>query len=258
MRKVTIKHTDRREKPSGQHVTLARALSKLGVASRSQARVLIEQGSVSVNGKVVTNPDQWLDLATAKILTDGAPVAAPQRTTIKFHKPAGVVTTRSDEHGRKTVYDVLPAEWHHLMPVGRLDMDSSGLLLFTNDTQLANRLTNPDSHVPKEYLLELDEPLTDSDIQRMERGLRTCEGEEYQPAVVKKMGRKYSVTISEGKNRQLRKMMEELGKMVRSLHRVKIGRLELGDLPKGQVAKVGPAELADLSPRKPSGRSRHE
>ncbi len=142
-----------------RNVSLARALSKLGVLSRSQAEQAIIDKRVSVNGKIIINPSLRCSMDDDRIEIDGKPVRQTSFVYIVMNKPVGIVTTRSDERGRKTVYDLLGDVGQWIFPVGRLDKDSSGLLLFTNDHRLGERLTNPDSKVPKTYIVTLDKPL---------------------------------------------------------------------------------------------------
>ncbi|MGE0393932.1 MAG: pseudouridine synthase, partial [Vicinamibacterales bacterium] len=129
--------------------TLERVLSKAGLGSRTEARSWIHRGRVTVNGRIVENPDHWVDMARDAVLFDGAPLARRERVYLLLYKPTGYLTTYKDPEGRPTVYDLLDGVDTFVSPVGRLDLDTSGLLLMTNDTQLAERVTNPDSHVPK-------------------------------------------------------------------------------------------------------------
>ena len=154
-----------------RNVSLARALSKLGVLSRSQAEEAVRQRRVSVNGKIITNPSYRCSMDDDRIEIDGKPVRQPAFLYIVMNKPVGVVTTRSDERGRKTVYDLLGDAGQWIFPVGRLDKDSSGLLLFTNDHRLGERLTNPNSKVPKTYIVTLDKPLNENDASVMQKGM---------------------------------------------------------------------------------------
>jgi 23S rRNA pseudouridine2605 synthase len=210
-----------------------------------------------VNGESVTDPDRWIDLNSASVVVKGRKAGGVEHTTVMMNKPAGVITTRSDELGRKTVFGTLPARWGHLMPVGRLDKDSSGLLLFSNDTQLANRLTDPVSHAEKEYVLEIDRPLADADARAMGLGMVLEDGTSLLPARVAVMenSERFSITITEGKNRQLRRMMTQLGYSVNKLKRIRIGNLRLGDLAEGQTKELAPRDVALLE-RLPGKRTR--
>jgi 23S rRNA pseudouridine2605 synthase len=230
-------------------VTLARALSKLGYASRSRARSLITSGRVSVDGRVVRDPDRWIDLRSAKLGLDGATIRKKRHVYLAMHKPAGYVTTRSDERLRASVYDLLGEMRDWIFPVGRLDRDTSGLLLFTNDTVFGEALTNPDSHVSKTYRVRLDRPLAEADARRMESGMMLDERTKLRPAAVARVaGRETDVelTIQEGKNRQIRRMCESLGYDILTLHRTRIGSLDLGTLAAGKTRPLGKAEVDAL------------
>ena len=146
--------------------TLERALSKAGVGSRTQARSWIHAGRVKVNGRVVENPDHWIDFERDKIFFDDKPLRAKERLYILLYKPAGYLTTFKDPEGRPTVYDLIADVDTFLSPVGRLDLDTSGLLILTNDTQFAERLTNPDHKVAKTYLVKCADPIPDDVLSK--------------------------------------------------------------------------------------------
>jgi 23S rRNA pseudouridine2605 synthase len=219
-------------------ITLARALSKFGVASRTQGAELIRKGRVGVNAQIVRSPDVWVDPKKDKITVDGKPLRQRQFVYLAMNKPVGVVTTRSDEHGRKTVYDLLPPDSQWLFPIGRLDKGTSGLLLFTNDTRLGDNITNPMSGIPKTYSVEVDRPLLPEDRKRMESSFLLDDGITLKPAqVVLESNRQnaFRITIVEGKNRQIRRLCKALGYEVRSLCRLNIGVVRLGNLGSGQT-----------------------
>lgn len=234
-------------------VTLARALSKLGHSSRSQARSLVSSGRVSVDGRVERDPDRWINLRSAAIRLDGRVIRKKRNVYIAMHKPAGYVTTRSDERSRATVYELLGEVRDWVFPVGRLDRETSGLLLFTNDTAFGEALMNPESHVPKVYRVDLDRPLANEDVRRLESGLRLDDGTRLRPAkVAPASGAEgaFELTIHEGKNRQVRRMCESLGYEVRGLHRLSIGSLQLGTLAEGKTRAITRTERDALrSPR---------
>ena len=218
---------------SSGKVSLARALSKLGYCSRAVAERIILEGRVRVEGKQMRNSSVRIAPECAMITVDGKEVFKKDYVYIVLNKPAGVVTTRSDEKGRKTVYDVLGDIENWLFPVGRLDKDTSGLLLLTNDTRFGERLTNPDSKISKTYLVTLDKELSINDKKTMERGMMLA-GERLKPALVlKRDGVTYEFTIDEGKNRQIRRMCDSLGYKVQRLIRLQIGKLTLGKLREG-------------------------
>lgn len=239
-------------------VSLARALSKLGIATRTEAESLIRDGRVQVGGRVVRDPRRRVDLHHHDIRVDGQRARPPRPQFWLLHKPAGFITTRRDERSRPTVYDLLPPGLPHVVPVGRLDGDSSGLLLFTNDTQLAARLTDPESHIPKVYEVVLDAPITAIEARRLSEGVPLA-GRRTRPAVVELLGERHlhaRVTLVEGRNRQVRRMFESVGRTVMALQRVAIGPLHIRGLAEGQVRPLRPREIESLLALKKSSRSR--
>jgi 23S rRNA pseudouridine2605 synthase len=253
-----------------QRTHLNRALSKLGLCSRGVAARWIAEGRVSVNGARAEDPEQWVDLgkdlirikpeaggvepeagAADNTASPAAPVSIPidparPRVYLILNKPAGFVTTRSDELGRKTVYDLLPQAYAGgwLFPVGRLDKDSEGLLLMTDDGEWSNLLTDPDYHVEKTYRVKLDARPGEEELRRFREGI-VLDGSATLPAGVEaESGSWYRVRLTEGRNRQIRRMFHELGYKVKRLVRVAIGGLELGDLAEGAVAEL-PAERVE-------------
>lgn len=234
-------------------VTLARALSKLGVLSRTQAAAAIAAGRVTVGGRVTRNPDRWVDPDRGNIALDGRVVTRQERVYLAMHKPAGVVTTRADERHRRTVYDLLPEDTPWVSPVGRLDLDSSGLLLLTNDTQLGEKITGPAGELAKVYEVTFDAPLTEDDVARFRKGLVLPDGTALQPVDVALPRRSdptfARLTLREGKNRQIRRMAQACGRTVLRLHRVAIGRVALGDLAEGAVRRLTVTEVRALHAR---------
>lgn len=228
-------------------------LSKAGLGSRTQARSWIHAGRVTVNGRVVENPDHWIDFNRDRILFDGKPLRARERIYILLYKPTGYVTTFKDPEGRPTVYDLIADVDTFVSPVGRLDLDTSGLLILTNDTQFAERLTNPDHKVPKTYLVKCADLLNDEALERLRRGVELSDGPT-RPARVRRVrdSGKYShieITISEGRNRQVRRMIEAAGSKVLKLVRVKIGPIGIGDLKIGTWRELRGDEIAAVVPR---------
>jgi 23S rRNA pseudouridine2605 synthase len=210
---------------------LPRALSKLGLASRKQALDLIRAGRVRVGGRVVTNPDTRVKLDATRLSVEGI-ADKPRGTTrvVVLNKPRGTVTTRRDPEGRRTVFDVLGEAGTGLVAVGRLDLASTGLLLFTNDTQLANRLTDPANRIERRYVVTVRgrvEP---------EAATRLSNGDTVRVAIRKASNRETHllVTLTEGKNREIRKMFESIDREVTRLHRIAFGQFGLGDLQPGQ------------------------
>ena len=228
-------------------VHLERALSKLGVASRSQTRQWIDAGLIAVNGRVIKDPSFLVVPETAIITIDGKSVKRLADHTIMLNKPRGVVTTRSDEKGRRTVYDLLPAHLKHLHPVGRLDMATTGLLLMTTDTQLSNFLTDPENEIPRIYAVSVQGFISDDDIKRLGEGIED-KGQllKARSVTLRKVCPKEShliVELTEGKNREIRRMFEALGTEVTALKRVSFGKLKLGTLETGQFQEITKKEI---------------
>ena len=230
--------------------TLERVLSKAGVGSRTEARSWIHAGRVTVNGRATKNPDQWVDMARDRVRFDGKPLESRDRTYVLLYKPTGYLTTYKDPEGRPTVYDLVKDVGTFLSPVGRLDLDTSGLLLMTNDTRLAERVTNPESHVPKTYLVKATPTLTDAQLQRLRDGLELADGPT-RPAQVTRVraSEKYThfeIVLTEGRNRQVRRMVEALDAKVLKLVRIKLGTIAIGTLPIGKWRMLTPAEVSKL------------
>ncbi|MBO9096664.1 rRNA pseudouridine synthase [Rhizobium sp. B230/85] len=240
-----------RETTDGKRVTLPRALSKLGYCSRTQAEALISEGRVSVDGRTVTDTAAWVDLDHTQIAVDGIAVVAETKVYLMLNKPRGLVTTRHDPEGRPTVYDCLKTfDVPHLSPVGRLDKASEGLLLFTNDTVLAQALLDPITHVAKTYHVQIDQQMDETQLARMISGV-TSDGEwlTASSAKVLRHGDRNAwieVELRQGRNRQIRRMLDVLGVACLRLVRVSFGDLQLGDLPKGNVRALTETEVRGL------------
>lgn len=250
--RTTLNKPRRAPRTSGKGVSLARALSKLGIASRTQAAQLIADGAVSINGKTTTNPELRVDLASARISVHGQHHQAQPRRVLMLNKPRGLVTTRQDERGRATVYQCLPDDAQSLHAVGRLDMASEGLLLFTNDNQLANRLLSPETHVEKVYHVQISPPLDQERIQRLCQGVEIEPGQFTRPARVRELRRGEKTcwlefSLTEGLNRQIRRMVQVVGGEVHRLIRVKIGALALAELAKGETRELTADEIQQLA-----------
>jgi 23S rRNA pseudouridine2605 synthase len=223
---------------------LSRYLAHAGVASRRAAEEVIRAGRVSVGGAVVTDPARDVDESSG-VEVDGEPVEAERREVWALHKPEDVVSTAKEPGGRRAVTELVDTDLR-LYPVGRLDADSTGLILLTNDGELANRLTHPRYEVPKTYLVTMERPPGERDLERLRRGVELEDGPTA-PAEVRRRGRlEIEVTIREGRKRQVRRMAEAIGNEVRSLRRVRIGSLELGDLPAGTSRRLSEAEVGSL------------
>jgi len=237
------------DKP-GQRVQLHRALSKLGWGSRTQATAWIRAGLVRVDGRVVTEPLTWVDLERQHITRGGDEAPEAASLTLALHKPRGIVTTRNDEHARRTVYDLLPPGLPWVFPAGRLDADSEGLLILTNDAQLALRLTDPVHHVPRTYHVAVKGEPSDEDLQRLRDGIELRDGPT-RPAGVRMLDRGpgrclVEMVLTEGRNRQIRRMWSALGWRVKRLVRVAIGGFEIGDLPAGACRELNATEVRRL------------
>ena len=237
-------------KPSAQK-TLERVLSKAGVGSRTQARSWIHAGYVQVNGKIIENPDHWVDFDRDHILFEGKPLTKRRNLYILLYKPTGYITTFKDPEGRPTVYDLIKDIDQFISPVGRLDLDTSGLLMMTNDTQVAEHLTNPEHKVAKTYLLKCSTLLTDEALDQLRHGVELSDGPT-RPAEVRRVRdvSKYThleIRITEGRNRQVRRMIEAVGSKVLKLVRTHIGPVTFGDLKIGQWREMDPGEILSIT-----------
>jgi len=232
-------------------VGLARALSKLGYCSRSRAAELIAAGRVKLNGAVRRDPEMPVHLGKDRIEIDGQPLAGSAKIYLALNKPRGVVTTASDEKGRETVYSCLPENLPWLAPVGRLDQASEGLLLLTNDSEWAARITAPETHLVKTYHVQISGIADEVLLQTLRNGIRTSDGEFLRARNVRmlRQGERHSwleIVLDEGKNRHIRRMLEELKIEVLRLVRVAIGPLTLGDIAKGATRALAHEEKQAL------------
>jgi len=229
---------------------LARAVNKAGFASRSQAERLVRQGVVRLNGKIVLDPEKPTTVRD-RIEIDGTPLVASRKVYLMCNKPRGLVTTAEDERGRATVFRCLEGlDIPHVGPVGRLDMASEGLLLFTNDTSWANALLDPANRIPKTYHVQVEGAVDEATIERMTAGI-SDKGEllRADSVTVLRAGTRHlwlEVVLREGKNREIRRMAAACGLDVLRLVRVRLACLELGDLPKGGVRELSAQELSKL------------
>ena len=236
---------------------LARYLAHGGIASRRAAEEIIASGRVAVGGEVVTDPAFQVHGGEA-VLVDGREVEPEPREVWAVNKPAGVVSTAREPGGRQAVVDLVRST-ARLYPVGRLDVDSTGLLLLTNDGELANRLTHPRYGVPKTYRAELRRPPAERDLRRLEHGVELDDGPTAPARVARTGEREIEITMREGRNRQVRRMVEAIDNEVVSLERRRFGGVELGDLEPGATRRLDDQEVAQLwedarSPRPPAGR----
>ncbi len=241
---------------------LHKFLARSGLASRRKCEGLIREGRVTVNGSVVTAAVMMVDPASDIVEVDGVRVVAPaDHVYIALHKPAGVVTTVVDTHGRPTVMDLVPSGDRRLFPVGRLDMDSEGLLLLTDDGELAFSLTHPSRQVPKTYRVELARRVRPEHLRRIKRGIELEDGvtAPAEARVVDRTGRVVEITILEGRKRQVRRMFASLGNEVVRLTRIAFGGVRLGDLASGAWRDLTFDEVAQLraaAAPKPTPKSR--
>jgi len=232
-------------------MTLDRVLSRFGLASRNEAREAILAGRLKVNGRVVREPERWVQPGRDTFHFDGKRLAQARKIYLLFYKPKGVITSYGDPDGRKTVYDCLGDLKHWVAPVGRLDKDTSGLLLLTNDTEFADFVTNPESGVPKTYLAKLNGLMSDETIARLTAGVEMKRGDFARPDSVRRVEDrgKYTwleIVLMEGKNREVRRMVEAAGFKVLKLVRTRIGPLTLGSLEVGKWRELKAVEVAGV------------
>jgi 23S rRNA pseudouridine2605 synthase len=242
------------ERPTaeGEPVRLQVFIARSGIASRRGAEELIAEGRVWVNGEPVTAPGTKVVPGIDRVEVDGEPISAATETLwVALHKPKGYVTTRHDPYGRKTIYELLPAKLHHLFHVGRLDRDSEGVLLLTNDGPAANQFLHPRFGVTKEYLVDVEGRPASDELRRLTAGVELEDG----VARAESVDRLHQVDLDvwririvlrEGKKREVRRMMAAVGHPVRRLIRRRFGPVELGELPSGKWRVVAPAELSAL------------
>lgn len=221
-------------------------MSKSGLGSRREARSWIAAGRLAVNGRTILDPDQWIDLERDRIEFDGAPLMPRERVHLVLHKPVGVLTTYRDPEKRPTVYNLLPDLEGFVFPVGRLDRDTSGLLLVTNDSLLAERVMNPVHAIGKTYRVRATRRLDEGELDRLRNGLELEDGPTLPARAERGEGTTFDLTIFEGRNRQVRRMVEALGAEVVELARIAIGSIALGDLPCGSVRKLTEEEIGSL------------
>ena len=235
----------------GRKKTLDRVLSQAGIASRKEARQWIGAGRVAVDGKKIQTPDTWVDPEHQRVTLDGKPLRAAKKVYLLLYKPKGYVTTYKDPDGRPTVYDLLKDVPEKVFSAGRLDLDTTGLLIFTNDGEFADRLTSPESHVPKTYLVKASMLLREDQLDQLRRGVVLADGPT-RPAAVTRLrdsGRYtfFEITITEGRNRQVRRMVETLGAKVLKLVRTGIGAIRIEDLQIGKYRALSDGEVRRLT-----------
>jgi len=224
-------------------VRLAKYLAHAGVASRRASEDIIRSGRVTIDGAPVHDPATDVS-GTERIALDGEPLTKERRAVYMLNKPKGVVSTAEDTHGRPTVVSLLGSS-SRLYPVGRLDVDTTGLILLTNDGELANRLTHPRYEVPKTYVANVKGVLDDRALQRLREGVELEDGMT-SPARARRKGNQVELTIHEGRKRQVRRMLEAVGHPVTDLKRVALGPLRLAGLEEGRHRKLTPSEVEAL------------
>jgi 23S rRNA pseudouridine2605 synthase len=223
---------------------LAKYLAHCGVASRRRAEELIAAGRVTVAGERVTDPARDVDESSGVALR-GKPVRPEPREVWMLNKPAGIVSTAREPGPRRAVVELVDSS-RRLYPVGRLDADSTGLILLTNDGELANRLTHPRFGVERTYKVRLRRPATESQVRRLRRGVELEDGLTAPAKVRRTSSRVVEMTIAEGRNRQVRRMIEAVGNQVVALARIRFGPLSLGELPEGKARRLRPPEVRRL------------
>jgi len=258
-RRATIRILKRRAKPAAEKKapqqrvlkTLDRALSRLGFCSRTEAEGWIRAGRVRVNGRAQTDPGAWVEIGRDRITVDNKPLFAGRKRYVLLYKPKGYLTTWRDPQGRPTVYDLLGKTREWIFPVGRLDLDTSGLLLMTNDSEFAEMVTNPEFHVPKTYLVKTSTLLDDSQLAALRRGVELKDGPTRPAEVVRlrdSSGRTFlEITITEGRNRQVRRMIEAVGSKVLKLVRTAIGPIRIGRLEIGKWRELTAEEVRAIT-----------
>src|SRR6056297_13005 len=229
---------------------LQKVMAHAGVASRRKSEEIIAEGRVKVNGVVVTEMGTKVDPSQDTIEVDGEEIEKETKTYLKLHKPRGYVTTVNDPQGRQKVMDLIHGIDKRIYPVGRLDLDSSGLLLLTNVGDLTHKITHPSHELDKEYMVVVNGELSQKELKRFKNGIQLEEGKT-SPAKIEMVNQDpknttYQVIIHEGMNRQIRRMFDQLGYQVVSLIRVRIGNISLGSLKPGEYRKLSSKELQDL------------
>ena len=242
---------------SADGTRLNKFLASCGVGSRRGCDAMIQAGDVTVNGQACTNPATRVT-EEDNVRVRGRRVSPKASTTLLLHKPKGFVCSKNDELGRATIYEFLPPKYEHLNHVGRLDRDSEGLLVLTNDGELANRLTHPSQKVEKEYLVTLASSFENEALDQLIRGVHTPEGKARAKSVKRLSPRRVAMILDTGLKRQIREMFKTLGIRVSKLERVRIGNFTDPGLPPGRWRVMEPSEIAELSaPPAPERKRRH-
>ncbi len=238
-----------RKKQKVEQVRLNKFIASSGLCSRRKADELIESGAVKVNGKTVTELG-FSVTAKDKVLVNGEPLKKSNLIYVKYYKPAGYITTMNDEKGRKTIYDILPPELKELKPVGRLDKDSTGLLILTNDGDFINKMTHPSIKIPKIYRVCAEGRMNSQHLLVMAKGIEIEKGKiaYADSSIIEYDGKNtiLQVILYQGMNRQIRKMLDSLGFPVISLKRISHGTINIQGMKKGQFKYIKPREISDM------------
>lgn len=232
-----------RHQPQKNKMRLQRFIALSTHYSRRSAEDLINKGVVSVNGKIIQKPGTTIDPQKDSISLNGEKLKIPAKFIyVILHKPTGYISTRSDTHNRKTVMNLIP--YSHVHPVGRLDKDTEGLLILTNDGDLTYKISHPKFEHEKEYVVHLKNPISSQQIKKIEKGI-IVDGKKTTPCTISQVKEKTKchITIHEGKKRQIRRMFEETGNIVIYLKRIRIGKLRLGNLKKGSYKLIKKHEI---------------
>ena len=232
-------------------MTLDRVLSRFGIASRTASLEVIRAGRLKVNGKVERDPERWVWPERDAIHLDGKRLRPVSRMYLLLYKPKGVITSHGDPDGRRTIYDLLGSNGRWVAPVGRLDKDTSGLLLLTNDTEFGHAVMSPESRIPKTYMAKINALLSDEVIEKLADGVEMKRGDLARPQSVRRLEDrgKYTwleIVLTEGKNREVRRMMEAVGFTVLKLVRTRIGPLTLKGLEVGKYRPLTQREITAL------------
>ena len=238
-----------RKKQKFEQVRLNKFIASSGLCSRRKADELIQNGAVKVNGKTVTELG-FSVTAKDKVFVNDQPLKKSNLIYVKYYKPAGYITTMNDEKGRKTIYDILPPELKELKPVGRLDKDSTGLLILTNDGDFINKMTHPSVKIPKIYRVCAEGRMNSQHLLQMAKGIEIEQGKiAYADSYIIEYDGKNTVLqiiLYQGMNRQIRKMLDSLGFPVISLKRISHGTINIQGMKKGQFKYIKPREISDM------------
>ncbi len=232
-------------------MTLDRVLSRFGIASRTAALATIKAGRLKVNGRVVRDPHAWVMPGQDVLQLDGIRLKHVRKRYFLFYKPKGVITSHGDPGQRKTIYDCIGPEMSWVAPVGRLDKDTSGIILLTNDTEFADFVTSPASRIPKTYLVKLNALISDQTLDSVAKGVEMKRGDIARPHSVRRIEDRgkhswLEVVLTEGKNREVRRMMEAIGYKVLKLVRTHIGPLTSDGLQVGKARELSRSEISQL------------